>query len=130
MFIACSNYQKSWCSIQAKSDRQYYGRGWFQLSYPCNYWNAGQTLGFDLLSNPDLVAQSDRLAAATAIWYYKTSGMNELAIQGNFSGTTRLLNKHECENNSDGDSQIERVKTYQRIRPCFELESATNNLYC
>ncbi len=130
MFIACSNYQNSWCSIQAKPDRQYYGRGWFQLSYPCNYWNAGRTLGLDLLSEPDLVSQSDRIAAATAIWYYMTTGMNEPASRGDFANTTRILNKYECNGNPGQHMQIDRVKTYQRIRQCFGLQEATNNLYC
>ena len=57
------DYQKSWCSpIEARLGKQYYGRGWFRLSYPCNYHNAGQALGVDLLADPDLVATSNKLA--------------------------------------------------------------------
>ncbi len=130
LLLACNNYQNSWCSIQPISNKQYYGRGWFQLSYPCNYWNAGQALNLDLLSNPDLVVQSDRIAVATAIWYYKTTGMNEPASQGDFANTTHILNKYECNGNPGQHMQKDRVNTYQHIRQCFGLPEATNNLYC
>ncbi|CAF1591733.1 unnamed protein product, partial [Adineta steineri] len=55
---ACANdYQDSWCPpVQAEPGKQYYGRGWFQLSWPCNYNTAGQALGVDLLKNPEKVA--------------------------------------------------------------------------
>ncbi len=48
-----NNYQKSWCPIEAEPGKTYYGRGWFQLSYPCNYYAAGEGLGLDLLRNPE-----------------------------------------------------------------------------
>ncbi len=52
-----ANYAQSWCNIQGAPGQLYYGRGWFQLSFPCNYYAAGQSLGLDLLNNPDLVSQ-------------------------------------------------------------------------
>ncbi len=130
LLIVCNNYQSSWCSIQAKSGKQYYGRGWLQLSYPCNYWNAGQALDLDLLSNPDLVAQSDQVAALTAIWYYQTTGMNIPASRGDFAGTTRILNNYECNGKPGRLLQVGRVMTYLRIRQCFGLNETANNLYC
>ena len=128
--IACSNYQTSWCSIQAKPGKLYYGRGWFQLSYPYNYYNAGKALGIDLLSNPDRVADSDRIAAATAIWYFNATGMSTPASQGDFADTTRILNIYECTGHPGENLQASRVETYQNIRQCFGLAEATTNLYC
>jgi hypothetical protein len=56
--------------------------------------------------------------------------MNQPASQGNFANTTRILNKYECNGNPGQDLQKQRVNTYQRIRKCFGLNEATNNLYC
>jgi predicted chitinase len=109
---------------------KYYGRGMLRLSYPCNYYNAGKALGLDLLKNPNLVSQSDKTAAATAIWFYKESGMNELAQQGHFGGTTRKLNEYECSGKSGYYMQAARVNTYHRVRKCFGLPEATVNLTC
>ena len=128
--VACGNYQHSWCAAQPRSDKQYYGRGWFQLSYPCNYWKASEALNVDLLADPDQVAQSDRIAAATAIWYYTTTGMSEPGARGDFAATTRILNKHECKDNAGHHLQQARVNTYQRIRQCFGLDQTTDKLFC
>ncbi|CAF1060314.1 unnamed protein product [Didymodactylos carnosus] len=125
---ACANnYQGSWCAIQARPGKHYYGRGWFQLSWPCNYHAAGQALGADLLGNPDLVAQSDRLACATALWFWNANGMAGPAQQGNFAATTRIINGAlEC-----GQSyQQNRINHYQKVRRCFGLGEETNNLWC
>ncbi|CAF1142843.1 unnamed protein product [Rotaria sordida] len=126
----CNNYQTSWCSIEARPNKKYYGRGWFQLSYPCNYYNAGKALGFDLLNNPDLVSKIDKIAALTAIWYFKETEMNQLAQQDNFGGTTRKLNEYECSGKAGYYMQAERIQTYHRVRKCFDLPEATTNLTC
>jgi predicted chitinase len=109
---------------------KYYGRGWFQLSYPCNYYNAGKALGLDLIRNPDLVSQTDGIAAATAIWYFKETGMDKLAQQGDFGGTTCKLNEYECSGKGGYHMQAARVQTYHRVRKCFALPEATTNLMC
>jgi predicted chitinase len=129
-FIACNNYQSSWCSIQARQNVKYFGRGWFQLSYPCNYYHAGKALGLNLLDNPDLVIESDKNAASTAIWYYLETGMNKLAQEDNFGGTTRKLNEYECSGKSGHHFQAARVQIYHRVRKCFGLPETTNNLIC
>jgi predicted chitinase len=87
-------------------------------------------LGLDLLANPDRVAQSNRIAAATAIWYYTATGMNIPAAQGNFANTTRILNIYECTGHPGQNLQASRVATYQFVRKCFGLAPATQNLYC
>jgi putative chitinase len=109
---------------------KYYGRGWFQLSYPCNYYKAGKALDHDLLNNPDLVSQSDKLAASTAIWYFKETGMNVLAQQGHFNETTRKLNEYECSGKGGYRMQTARVETYHRVRKCFGLPETTTNIIC
>ncbi|CAF2921113.1 unnamed protein product [Rotaria sp. Silwood2] len=126
----CNNYQTSWCSIEARSNMKYYGCGWFQLSYPCNCYNAGKALGLDLLNNPDLVSKVDKITASTAVWYFKETEMNQLAEQDNFGGTTQKLNEYECSGKVGYHMQAERIQTYHRVRKCFDPSEATTNLTC
>ena len=84
----------------------------------------------NLLENPDLVSQSDKIAAATAIWYYTETSMNELAQQGDFGGTTRKLNEYECSGKAGHHMQKARIQTYHRVRKCFYLPETTENLVC
>jgi predicted chitinase len=126
-----SHYAGSWCSIQGKPDKLYYGRGWFQLSWPCNYHAAGQALAIDLLNNPDLVEQQQDVAVKTAIWFYYENGMANPARQGNFAATTRIINgQFECDGGSGYSNQLTRVATYRRIRRCFGLGEPTKNPVC
>lgn len=123
-----NNYQDSWCSpVEAEPGKQYYGRGWFQLSWPCNYDAAGNALKADLLQNPDQVAESDTLAAATALWFWNNNNMGKPAREGNFGGTTQIINKIEC---GPTPQQNHRVERYQKVRKCFGLPEETNNLKC
>ncbi|CAF3556823.1 unnamed protein product [Rotaria sp. Silwood1] len=126
---ACADdYQGSWCPpVQGEPGKQYYGRGWFQLSWPCNYKGAGDGLGVDLLKNPQLVAESDKLAAATALWFWNANNMGQPARDGNFGGTTQIINSIECGPKPQQDS---RVNHYQKVRRCFGLPPATSNLKC
>jgi predicted chitinase len=121
------DYQGSWCSAQAKPGKQYYGRGWFQLSWPCNYDAAGKALGIDLLKNPEKVAESDALAAATAMWFWNANNMGQPARNGNFGGTTKIINKIEC---GPTPQQTSRIERYQTVRKCFGLAEATDKLRC
>ena len=132
MHLGCgSHYAGSWCSIQGKAGKLYYGRGWFQLSWPCNYHAAGQALGVDLLSNPDLVEQRQDLAVKTAIWFYNANNMAGPAKQGDFAATTRIINGAlECNGGSGANNQRQRVATYRRIRHCFGLGEPSRNPVC
>ncbi|CAF3339864.1 unnamed protein product [Rotaria socialis] len=123
-------YSSSWCSINAAPGKYYYGRGWFQLSYSCNYYNAGQSLGVDLLNNPDLVATNLMIAVKTAVWFFKTNNMEGPARRGDFAATTRILNPIECNGGSGYQNQLTRVATYRRVRQCFNLGSPTINPIC
>lgn len=54
------------------SGRSYHGRGSMQLSWNYNYGAAGQALGVDLLSNPDLVKSDGAISFQTALWFWMT----------------------------------------------------------
>ncbi|CAF1166232.1 unnamed protein product [Rotaria sp. Silwood1] len=126
-----SNYAESWCEIQGNPNKLYYGRGWFQLSWPCNYYRAGQDLGVDLLNDPDKVENDPTLAVNTAIWFYKVNNMAGPAQQGDFAATTRIINgKQECDNGPGYNNQLTRVNTYKRVRQCFGLGEPSKNPVC
>ena len=125
------NYSSSWCDVQAASGKLYYGRGWFQLSYPCNYYHAGQALNLDLLNNPDMVAQQQDVAVKTAVWFFQANSMVGPARQGDFAATTRILNGPvECNGGPGYNNQVTRVNTYKRVRQCFGLGEPTINPMC
>lgn len=128
--LACNNYRTSWCSTQGNPNRKYYGRGMIYLTYPCHYYQAGKVLGLDLLNNPDLVSQSDKVAAATAIWYYKETRMHELAQRGEFGGSSRRLNKYQCSSKNGSSIHMSRIKIYHKIRKCFNLPETSTHLMC
>jgi predicted chitinase len=131
-FLGCGpNYAGPWCSIQGNPSKLYYGRGWFQLSWPCNYHAAGQALGIDLLNNPDIVEQQDDVAVRTAIWFYNANNMGTLAKEGDFVATTRIIyGQLECNGGPGYANQLVRVATYKRIRYCFNLGEPTINPIC
>ncbi|CAM2725928.1 unnamed protein product [Rotaria socialis] len=123
-----NNYQDSWCPpVEAEPGKTYYGRGWFQLSWPCNYKGAGDALGVDLLKDPEMVAESDTLAAATALWFWKANNMGQPAREGNFGGTTQIINPIEC---GATPQQENRIRRYQKVRKCFGLPPETDKLQC
>jgi chitinase len=49
---------------------KYYGRGPLQLSYNYNYGRAGDALGVDLLSWPELVSTDPTLTWKAALWFW------------------------------------------------------------
>ncbi|MCA9700556.1 MAG: hypothetical protein KC431_23720, partial [Myxococcales bacterium] len=53
--------------------KTYHGRGAIQLSWNYNYGQAGDALGVDLLSDPDLVKNDSKLAIQTAMWFWMTT---------------------------------------------------------
>lgn len=67
------------------------GRGCIQTTGHANYYHAGQSLGVDLVMQPDLVA-SPQYAALTAGFFWSTHGLNDLAEQGNNLMLTKRIN--------------------------------------
>ncbi|CAF1453416.1 unnamed protein product, partial [Rotaria sordida] len=105
-----SKYSGSWCSISGVQGKWYYGRGWFQLSWPCNYYSAGQYLGVDLLADPDKVENDPKLAVSTALWFYNANGMAAPAQIGDFAATTRIINGAvECDQGPGYSNQLTRI---------------------
>ncbi|KAL7997698.1 putative glycoside hydrolase, family 19, Lysozyme-like domain superfamily [Plasmopara halstedii] len=102
--------------------RRYHGRGPIQLSWNYNYYNAGNALGIDLLTNPDTVATNTTVAWMTALWYWMTpqagrvihdvvSGINGFAI------STDIINGGlECGPNAPNKrSELQRMSYFTQM---------------
>jgi len=70
---------------------RFHGRGLVQLTGHDAYWHCGQSLGVDLVSNPDLVA-SPEYAALSAGWFWSTHNCNALAAAEDWVGLTKKIN--------------------------------------
>ena len=70
---------------------RYRGRGLFQLTGRANYLRAAQALGRPYVGDPDMVGEPSD-ACLTAAWFWATNGGNRLIDQGDFGGTTRMIN--------------------------------------
>lgn len=69
----------------------YHGRGLIQLTWEDNYREAGEALGYDYVSNPNLLLQPKH-AALTAAWFWESRGCNQLADDGDMEQITRRIN--------------------------------------
>lgn len=70
---------------------RYRGRGLIQITFKENYAACGAGIGYDLVGNPDLLAQPGP-GALSAAWYWHAHGLNALADAGDFRGVTRHIN--------------------------------------
>lgn len=73
---------------------KYLGRGFMHLTFKDNYKRASLAIYGDerLVQNPELVSNDLSVAVATACWFWKTNGLNELADADEFTATTKKVN--------------------------------------
>lgn len=69
----------------------YKGRGYIQLTGKANYRKAGEALGVDFLSNPELV-ETPMYAALTAGWFWDSKSLNMLADEHDWIALTKKIN--------------------------------------
>ncbi|KAL2230343.1 UNVERIFIED_CONTAM: Endochitinase EP3 [Sesamum indicum] len=79
-------------------NKGYYGRGPIQLSWNFNYGPAGNSIGFDGLNNPEIVATGRVISFRTALWYWMNN-CHDLIVSGQgFGATIRAINgRLECD---------------------------------
>ena len=70
---------------------KYRGRGLKQLTGKDNYTRCGQSLGIDLVGNPDLLLEP-MSAARSAGWFWKTNHLSDFADKGDIAGMTKKIN--------------------------------------
>jgi putative chitinase len=67
------------------------GRGLIQITGRANYKQAGDALGVDLETHPELLGEPG-LACRSAGWFWKSRKLNELADAGEFERITKRVN--------------------------------------
>jgi putative chitinase len=70
---------------------KYHGRGLIQLTGKEMYANCGQSIGQDLISNPNLLTIPE-YAALSAGWFWNKKGLNSLADSGDYETMTKRIN--------------------------------------
>lgn len=106
----------------------YYGRGPIQLSWNYNYGPAGNSIGFDGLNNPEIVASDPIVSFKTALWFWMNNVHSIITSGQGFGGTIRAINGMECNggNPATVQARINYYKTY-----CDQIGvSPGDNLTC
>ncbi len=67
------------------------GRGLIQITGRANYMAASLALATDFVSSPELLGEPD-MAVRSAMWFWRSRGLNELADAGDFERITRRIN--------------------------------------
>ncbi|KZV43108.1 chitinase 5-like [Dorcoceras hygrometricum] len=110
-------------------NKGYYGRGPIQLSWNFNYGPAGNSIGFDGLNNPEIVATDRVISFKTALWYWMNNCHDLITSGQGFGATIRAINGAlECDgaNPSTVDSRVRYYTQY-----CDQLQvDPGNNLRC
>lgn len=71
---------------------RYRGRGPIQLTGKVNYKSFGKAMGVDVVSNPDLVSTDKKIALMSAIWFWNSRNLNDLADNGDIKTMTKKIN--------------------------------------
>ncbi|GMH27899.1 hypothetical protein Nepgr_029742 [Nepenthes gracilis] len=121
----CDETNKEW---PCKPGKGYYGRGPIQLSWNYNYGPAGQSIGFDGLNCPEVVADDPVVSFKTAFWYWMKN-VHSIVISGQgFGATIRAINGLECDGGNSAAVNA-RVKYYTQY--CDQIGVLPgNNLTC
>lgn len=78
-------------NCEAGDGTRYKGRGPIQLTGKKNYRQAGQALGVDLVTWPELAAQA-QVGFRVAAWFFRANKLNQLADAGDFHEITQRIN--------------------------------------
>ena len=70
---------------------KFLGRGLIQLTGKENYERCGESLGIDLINQPQLLAEP-MYACMSAGWFWNKKGLNALADGGDFETMTKRIN--------------------------------------
>jgi len=111
--------------------KNYYGRGYIQLTHSYNYKAASLALYGDdrLIKNPDLVADDEDAAWGTAFWFWKTNVHSKAGIaQGHFGVATRAVNGGECTGNLPAAHS--RFAIYKKILAAIKLNTPAIETGC
>ena len=89
--IANKVYAGRMGNIEDGDGWKYHGRGLIQLTGKDNYSRCGEALDIDLVNNPDLLLEPE-FAAASAGWFWRKHGLNQLSDLGDWIAITKRIN--------------------------------------
>ena len=72
--------------------KRFMGRGLIQITGRANYAAYGQSVGRDLLADPDAVRREPALCIGCSLWYWRTHGLDALADRDDLEAVTRAIN--------------------------------------
>jgi predicted chitinase len=123
-----SQYCDTSTGIPCVAGQRYHGRGPIMLSWNYNYYNAGQALGIDLLSQPSLVANNSAIAWSTGLWYWMTPQTDGLLIHDlvietdGFANSTDIINGAlECGGPNTANEQ-QRIEYFAKMCDLLGVE--------
>lgn len=113
--------------------KQYYGRGYIQLTWAENYLAASKYLFGDdrLLKDPDSVANNERLSWDVSFWYWKARvGVHQGIHRGEFGVSTMMINGGiEC-GGKPNVAAISRFQIYGNVLLAFGIDEKPNPIGC
>ena len=134
--IACAGNKcpGQYGSDQGAPGKQYYGRGFIQLSWPANYKAASQKLynNTSLYDDPDSVAKDLQKAYDVSEWFWKTNVEGKEGVgPDHFGYTTKAINGElECKNNNNIDKSKKRYEIYVKLAKAMKLEKVADEKGC
>lgn len=92
-YFAKYDGRKDLGNVQQGDGARFAGRGLIQVTGRANYLKASQALFGDdrLLKNPELLEQPE-WAAKSAVWFWSSRSLNNLADGGQFTDLTKKIN--------------------------------------
>ncbi|KVH91273.1 endochitinase EP3-like [Cynara cardunculus var. scolymus] len=105
--------------------KSYHGRGPLQITWNYNYGPAGQSLGFDGLNDPEIVARDPVISFKTALWFWMNRVHQDFASGKGFGATIRVVNGMEC-NGGNPSTVNARVRYYTDYCNQFGVETGPN----
>ncbi|KAL0456521.1 UNVERIFIED_CONTAM: Chitinase 5 [Sesamum latifolium] len=109
-----------------KPGKGYYGRGPIQLSWNYNYGAAGESIGFDGLNNPEIVAHDRTVSFKTALWFWMNQCHGIMTSGQGFGATIRAVNgPKECDGTDPGTVSA-RVQYYRDYCNQLHVDPGTN----
>ncbi|KAI5180508.1 hypothetical protein NEOKW01_0812 [Nematocida sp. AWRm80] len=129
----CTNYDKQ-ATLSGAPGKHYFGRGYIQLTWPANYKEASQAIYKDdrLYQNPDQIATDKSVAAATAIWFWKTKVASQPNYLKQFGVTIKAINGSiECGASATNKAAPQnRWDNYTKIAGILGVKDKASNTGC
>jgi predicted chitinase len=123
-----SQYCDTSTGVECVAGQRYHGRGPIQISWNYNYNSAGQALGIDLLSDPEVVATDSAIAWATGLWFWMTPQKDGLVIHDvvtltdGFATSTDIINGAlECGGPNEANEQ-QRIEYFEEMCTLLGVE--------